>query len=125
MEGFTYLVGGLHPGAERPVSTAAKKKAPEPDSAEAPAAAVAAQERGPARRRRLAKVKMLGRGYEYMDLEPDTEASPEGPFGFTGTATRQAAAAPGGLATLAGDAFGGSSTTPMIPGTWRDEPHDS
>ncbi len=129
MEGFAYMVGGLNL-SERQASTSAKKKALEPDTAEAAAVAAAAQEQAPARRRRRAKATVLGRGYEYMDLDPD--ASPEdprapsvpasgrgaGPLGFAGAVHKADAGEPAGLTTMTDDSFGGSSTTPMMPSTW-------
>jgi PPE-repeat protein len=67
---------------------------------------------------------MVGRGYEYMDLEPEPEPSSEGagPLGFAGARSTGSAAQPAGLTTLAGDTFGGGSTAPMMPSTWGDEP---
>ncbi len=80
---------------------------------------------------------MLGRGYEYMDLEPEADATqyhPDddaaqvaasghgaGPLGFAGTATLETTRA-AGLTTLAGDPLGGGPRIPMMPGTW-DRPH--
>jgi hypothetical protein len=76
---------------------------------------------------------MLGRGYEYMDLEPEPDdlttaaavASGQGagPLGFAGTAAKETAQA-AGLTTLAGDAFGNGPTTPMTPGTRANDPGD-
>jgi PPE-repeat protein len=73
---------------------------------------------------------MLGRGYEYMDLE-DEAASPggervaaaasamgAGTQGFAGTAAKTGAGQAAGLTTLADDALGGSLRMPMMPGTW-------
>ncbi|MGB3523894.1 MAG: hypothetical protein WBA50_20720, partial [Mycobacterium sp.] len=82
-------------------TSARRRKAPEPDAAAAPAEAAVAEEKAKARRRRRVKADMLGRGYEYMDLEDDVE--------------------PSGLTALAADAFGGGATTPMTPGTWMPE----
>jgi PPE-repeat protein len=80
---------------------------------------------------------MLGRGYEYMDLEQELDyagSEPEpavtasdrdaGPIGFAGSAARAGADKPGGLATLTEDQFGGSSTVPMLPSTWGTDPPD-
>ena len=72
---------------------------------------------------------MLGRGYEYMDVdqelnypnsEPAVTASNRnaGPIGFAGSAARAGGPEPSGLATLTEDKFGGSSTVPMLPSTW-------
>ncbi|HEX7321473.1 MAG TPA: PPE domain-containing protein [Mycobacterium sp.] len=97
MDGLLYMVGGMGLDARRAASTSVRtRKAPESDRAEVPEPAAIAEEPAKARRRRRTKVKMLGRGYEYMDLEPE----------------------PAGLTTLAGEPFGGGSTTPMMPGSW-------
>jgi PPE-repeat protein len=74
---------------------------------------------------------MLGRGYEYMDLEDDDDSAGSEPVGavaasgtgtgtqgFAGTAAKSGAGQAAGLATLADDAFGGGPRMPMIPGTW-------
>jgi len=137
--GYPYLVGpGLGSGSSvsTSASAGAKKKAPEPDTAAA-AAAAAAGEQARARRRRRAKLR--GYGHEYMDMnvqvEPDWDAGPgvesvgstlasdqgAGTLGFAGTARRDAAVEAAGLATLAGDGFGGGPTVPMLPGTWDPE----
>jgi PPE-repeat protein len=76
---------------------------------------------------------MLGRGYEYMDLEDeDTSAGSErfaaaasvqgaGTQGFAGTAAKTGAGQAAGLTTLDDDALGGSPRMPMMPGTWGAE----
>lgn len=124
MDAFGYLVGDLASAAKRAVGTSAHKKAPEPDSAVAPAAATPQEPAGSPRRRR-AKVTMLGRGYEYMDLEPDVgqdspTASARGArsLGFAGTLPKQTTPAAAGLTTLAHDYFGGGPRLPMTPATW-------
>lgn len=65
---------------------------------------------------------MVGRGYEYMDLEPEPTVAPSdrggGTLGFTGTAAKQTGTAATGLATLTDDEFGGGPRMPMMPGTW-------
>ena len=100
-----YLVAGASQQARRAAGTSARRrKAPEPDAAAAPVEAVVAEGKVKACRRRRAKADMLGRGYEYMDLEDASEA-----------------VVPSGLTALAADAFGGGATTPMTPGTWRPE----
>jgi PPE-repeat protein len=124
MTGLAYLVGGLPLSSRRAASTSAHTtKAPQPDRAEAPAAAATTPEKTRARRRRRATAQQLGRGYEYMDLEPEPDAAASdrgaGPLGFTGTTSR-AAAAPTGLTTRAGDAFGAGSAAPMMPSTWDE-----
>lgn len=72
---------------------------------------------------------MLGRGYEYMDLDDGSSAGEDlvgaatasatggAPQGFAGIATKTGAG-PAGLAMLADDAFDGSPRMPMIPSTW-------
>ena len=73
MENFAYLVGDLSAAAGAAAVGRARKKAAEPGSAAAPAAAAAPKERDKPQRRRRAKVQMLGRGYEFMDLEDEGE----------------------------------------------------
>ncbi|MFZ0716824.1 MAG: hypothetical protein WAN02_21850, partial [Mycobacterium sp.] len=96
-----------------------------PEGAEIPAAATAPDEPQPVRRRRRAKATMIGRGYEYMDLEPEPSVTASdrhaGPLGFAGSAARASGAEPAGLATLTRDQFGGESTMPMLPGTWNPD----
>ena len=119
------MVGVLAASARRAASTTARAKTPEPDSTEIPAAAPPAQERTPGGRRRQSKVKQLGRGYEYMDLEPEPTVTPSGqgagPLGFAGTASKHAATTAAGLATLSDDDFGGSPRIPMMPSTWGSD----
>lgn len=134
MESFAYLVGGLNSVARKAAGTSAREKASELDSTEAPAVAVMFQEQVRSQRYRRAKAKQLGRGYEYMDLEPDIGQGPNGSsdeqrvasaasdrgagtLGFAGTARKQTTTAAAGLATLADDAFGGGPRMPMMPGT--------
>ncbi len=69
MEHFAYLVGGLSAAAGATAAGRARKTAPEPDSAAAPAAAATPLVNAKTQRRRRAKAQMLGRGYEYLDLE--------------------------------------------------------
>jgi PPE-repeat protein len=139
-----YAVGppGIGFGSEMSTSasSSAKRRAPEPDSAAATAAA-ATREQARARRRRRAKQR--GYGDEFMDMDfqvdPDwdgptgdervasTVASDRGagPLGFAGTVSKRSAEATG-LATLAGDEFGGGPRMPMVPGTWEhDQPGGS
>ena len=64
-------------------------------------------------------ISVIGRGYEYMDMEPsDTGA---GTPGFAGTAAKAEAGPAAGLITLADDGFGGRPRMPMMPGTWSDD----
>ncbi|MDA3638588.1 PPE family protein [Mycobacterium xenopi] len=121
---LSYLVGNLGMGSPTDMSTSAKKKSSTPDAAKTPAAASATGEEGPARRRRRPMLRQIGRGYEYMDLEPEVEATAVaasdhggGPLGFTGT-TRKPTASAAGLTTLRGDAFDGGPRMPLIPGSW-------
>ncbi|PQM46413.1 putative PPE family protein PPE3 [Mycobacterium talmoniae] len=66
---------------------------------------------------------MLGRRYEYLDPEQTIWASDRGagPLGFAGTATKAGTQPATGLATLAGDTFGGGPRIPMVPGSWQPE----
>ncbi|GAA4531861.1 PPE family protein [Mycobacterium paraffinicum] len=133
---YPYIVGGPTVGSGTGTSARAQRKAPEPDSAAAAAAASAsAREAQRARRRRRAPMKDRYRGYEFVDLEPDTDSAGDpfddagwsvasdrgaGPLGFAGTA-RKGGADAAGLATLAGDEFGGGPTLPMLPGSWEPD----
>lgn len=129
-----YVVGppgiGTGSGMAASASSSAKRKAPEPDSA---AAAAAASAREAARARRRQRQRQRGFGDEYMDMNVDVDPDWGGPHpgresvasdqgarnvGFAGTARRNAAAAAGGLTTLADDEFGGAPKIPMMPGTW-------
>lgn len=120
------LVGDLNSAAQarKAVGTGVRKKTPEPDSAEAPAAAAAPEEQVQPQRRRRPKIKQLGRGYEYLDLDPETGHDPTGSpqgagtLGFAGTTHKASPGQVAGLITLPNDAFGGSPRTPMMPGTW-------
>ncbi|GBE65706.1 putative PPE family protein PPE2 [Mycobacterium sp. MFM001] len=120
MDAYGYMVGGLNADARRAASTRSRqRKAPEPDTAISPAPAVTPEEEAQARRRRRAKVSQLGRGYEYMDLEPDEPLASDrgaGSLGFAGTVRKDAASA-AGLTRLSDD-FGGGARMPMMPGTW-------
>jgi PPE-repeat protein len=131
---FAYLMGDLNAVAGAAAAGRARKKAPEPDSAAAPAAAATPKEKDETQRRRRTRVQMLGRGYEYMDLEDESDAGRElvgavtasatgaGHQGLAGTATKTGAGRAAGLTTLADDAFGGGPRMPMIPGTWGADP---
>jgi PPE-repeat protein len=135
-DGFPYLVGGT--SMSWAATGQGKTHQPTSRSAAAAAAAVAAvaADRAPAHRRRHTKGKQLGRGYEYMDLDPNSDSevdgSPKrsrvapavasnqsaGPLGFAGTVDRAGPARAAGLITLPGDASGADPSLPMIPGTW-------
>ncbi|MGZ4564350.1 MAG: PPE domain-containing protein [Mycobacterium sp.] len=136
---FPYLVGGPTIGTDTGMSTGARRKAPEPDSAAAAAAAgVSARERRRARRRRQAALNEDHRGYRYEFIDSDAATGPDplvdpepsavtaassqgaGTLGFAGTASKGTADA-AGLATLAGDEFGGGPTLPMLPGSWEQD----
>lgn len=122
-----YMVGGLDMGARRASGTSARRKAAKkPDSADVPADE-SAEEAAPQRRRRRAKVGMLGRGHEYMDLDQDLAPEPvgvsasgrgAGTHGFAGAAHRVSDVRPAGLTALADDGFGGGTVSPMMPNTW-------
>jgi PPE-repeat protein len=133
---FPYLVGDLGMGS----GISAQAKTHEPTSRSAatgPALAAAASTREPApvRRRRRTKVKQLGRGYEYMNLDDDLgdDAPPggervasaasdqgAGTLGFAGTARKEVTKA-AGLTTLASDEFRDGPRMPMVPGTWEPD----
>jgi PPE-repeat protein len=120
------MIGVLSSTARRAANAAARaKEETHPDVTETPAGAPAAKENPTARRRR-ATVERLGRGHEYMDLEPTVTPSTEGagPLGFSGTAAKVSAGAATGLATLADDDFGGSARMPMMPSTWGGDSPD-
>jgi PPE-repeat protein len=137
---YPYLVGGPTVGASTGLSSSAQRKAPEPDSAAAAAAAgAAARQEERARRRRRAAMNDHHRGYRYEFLDADGGEGPEasvdpattaasdhgaGALGFAGTARKHAAEA-AGLATLAGDGFGGGPSVPMVPGSWEPESFDN
>lgn len=129
-----YLIGpglGLSSRMSTSASSSARRKAPEPDAAAA-AAAASAREAAGARRRQRQRQRQRGYGDEFMDMnvevDPDWGAPPSaealasasgaGPLGFAGTARSAVAPTASGLATLAGDEFGGGPRMPMMPGTW-------
>lgn len=60
----------------------------------------------------------------FIGPEPSAVAAPSGQgagaLGFAGTAGKGVAEA-GGLATLAGDEFGGGPSVPMLPGSWEPD----
>ncbi|ORV13424.1 PPE family protein [Mycobacterium celatum] len=116
---YPYVVGppGVGTGAPMSVRAGAKMNASEPDSAAVGAAAATREDAS--HRRRRTKAKQLGRGYEYMDLEPDVAASDQGAgtLGFAGTARKAGAGQAAGLTTLADDALSGPAM-PMMPSSW-------
>ncbi|ORW93347.1 hypothetical protein AWB92_13425 [Mycobacterium sp. IEC1808] len=132
MEDLAYLVGDLSAVAGAAAAGKARRKARQPDSAAAPASAAIPIEKDRTPRRRRTRAQMLGRGYEYMDLQDESDAGADpvaavaasatgaGPQGFAGTAA-ETVSRPAGLATLADDAFGDGPRMPMIPGTWSGD----
>jgi hypothetical protein len=122
MPAYMYMVGDLGLAAQQAAAASKRAKKKPADAAEIAAVAPLPEERQPVPRRRRAKATMIGRGYEYMDLEPEPTVTPSdrdsGPLGFAGSAAREGAAEPGGLATLTRDQYGGDSTVPMLPSTW-------
>jgi len=123
-----YAVGG----ASLASALSAQAKTHEPTSrgaSKAPAAAVAAAFRATdrIRTRRRQRGRQHAHADEFMDMnvdvEPewDTSTAPSdrdaGPLGFSGTVSKGAERA-SGLATLAGDGFGGGPSMPMLPNTW-------
>lgn len=120
---------GFGSGLSSRACSSARSKAPEPDSA---AAAAVASAREAARSRRRWRAKQRDHGNEFLDMdlavEPDWDQPLDdeaiasdrsaGDLGFGGTARRESVAGATGLATLAGDEFGGGPKAPMLPGTW-------
>jgi PPE-repeat protein len=129
-----YAVGppgiGFDSGMSAAAASRAKRKAPEPDSAAAAAAAAVGAQRQ-ARRRRRAILHDHGNEFADMNVEvnPDWDAprrdaplasgNGAGPLGFAGTVRNEAVERTAGLATLAGDEFGGGPTVPMVPHSWE------
>jgi PPE-repeat protein len=113
-------------GASLASALGAQAKTHEPTSrgaAKAPAAAAADR----IRTRRRQRGRQHAHAHEFMDMNVDVEpewdmsAAPSdrnaGPLGFSGTVSKGAEQATG-LATLAGDGFGGGPNVPMLPNTW-------
>lgn len=132
-----YLVGVLGEGTESRVAGKSLKPASHATTAAAAAAAPAAI-KPEARRRRQQAPRRTDRGYRYEFLDPpsdaelksvaasntagqanSTTASSQGarPAGLAATTVARQQAA--GLTRLAGDAFGGAPTIPMMPSTIR------
>ncbi|CAM3020876.1 PPE family protein [Mycobacterium intermedium] len=130
LDAFGYLVGSLSSDAKRSAATGARKKAREPDAAEASAAGAPAPAAAAATRRKRAKAKEIDRGWGFMDLESDDDP-PEpwvgtsnqggGALGFAGTVRRDSAERAAGLITLADDAYADGPRAPVMPSTW--DPH--
>ncbi|VCT92893.1 putative PPE family protein PPE2 [Mycolicibacterium hassiacum DSM 44199] len=112
-------------------------KAPASDLAASSAAAATASSLAKRRARRKRPEPIHQRQYAdaYMDYEPDPAdtppATPRRPqmsasergadtFGFTGAAARSETREATGLTELAGDAFGGGPTEPLLPGDWEE-----
>ena len=128
-----YAVGppgiGFGSGMSASARSSAKRKAPEPDSAVAAAAAAVRAQRQ-ARRRRRAILRDHGDEFADMNIEVDPDwgaptgdeplasSNGAGPLGFAGTVRNEAVEQAAGLATLAGDEFGGGPMMPMVPGSW-------
>jgi PPE-repeat protein len=123
-----YLVGG----ASLASALSAQAKTHEPTSrgaSKTPAAAAAAAFRATdrVRMRRRQRGRQHAHALEFMnmniDVEPEWDASTApsdrdaGPLGFSGTVSKGCEQATG-LATLAGDGFGGGPSVPMLPNTW-------
>ncbi|MGV0626260.1 PPE domain-containing protein [Mycolicibacter minnesotensis] len=125
-----YVIGP--PGATGRISAQARsqavRKSSNPDEAVA-AAAAAARARTRNRRRRGAHdhADEVIRMHAHMTPTPDErpEASPRasasraGQLGFTGAQAKDDTSA-AGLATLAGDGFGGGPKIPLLPESWSD-----
>jgi PPE-repeat protein len=127
MDSFAYLVGDVNSHVRTQAASSARKKTAAPDSAKAPPIATTPEEETETQRRRRTKAQMLGRGYEYMDLEPDSEpvaagasGGSAGRQGFFGTAAKAGRAA--GLVTLADGGSAGGPRMPMVPSTWEPDP---
>ena len=106
------MVGDLGMGARRSAATSIRERtAAVPDSTRRPAAEGQPDEQVGSRRRRKAKAHQLGRGYEYMDLEPAPSDS------GAGSLERAAQGASGFGATVPT-----MPSMPMMPSTWRPNP---
>ena len=126
MPAHMYLVGDLGLAAQQAAGASKRAAKTAPTGAENVLAATALkQQPQPAHRRRRTKATMIGRGYEYMDLEPEPTVTPSddgsGPLGFAGSAPGKGGAEPSGLSTLTRDRFGGTPTVPMLPTTWNPD----
>ncbi|BBX24355.1 PPE family protein PPE4 [Mycolicibacter terrae] len=139
--GFGYLVAGGDPGAGLGPTLTDRNKAQAPASrVPAAAAAVGSAARDKARARRRRRAVLHDHADEYMDMDSGPSSGPAeepvpapaaagsdrgaGPLGFTGTVGQRRAATASGLATLAGDGFGGGPNVPMLPDTWSENDPD-
>jgi len=119
-------------GAPLASALSAQAKTHEPTSrgaAKAPAtgAAVVAGAKDRTRNRRRHRARLHSHAHEFMDMNVDVDpgwgapTAPSdrdaGPLGFSGTLSKGAEQATG-LAALAGDAFSGGPSMPMLPNTW-------
>jgi PPE-repeat protein len=127
MQGYLYMIGVLSASARRAASQAAKAKAAQPAQDTENPTIAAGPKKTPRPRRGRTTVERLGRGYEYMDLEPTVSPSTQGagPLGFSGTATKVSAGAATGLATLAEDDLSSAPRMPMMPSTWGNDHPDA
>jgi PPE-repeat protein len=122
-----YAVGGAWLASA--LSAPARRHAPTSRGASTARAAAAAAFRATdrIRTRRRQRGRQHAHAHEFMemnvDVEPEWDVSTApsdrgaGPLGFSGTVSKGAEQATG-LATLAGDGFGGGPSTPMLPNTW-------
>lgn len=131
-----YAVGPPGIGAGPGMSAGAKTQEPTSrGSAKAPEIASAAVvSEGRRRRRRRAGSRAHGDEYVDMNVQVDPgwggrqlgsgqleSGQGAGPLGFAGTVRKKAAAQATGLVTLDGDYFGGATTIPLVPGSWKPD----
>ncbi len=136
---FAYMVsfgGDPETGAGPTLGGRGGVKAP---AATIPAAGAAAPNRAEARARRRRRAALRDYGDEFLDMDSGIGIPPDhgeeerlastvasgtgaGPLGFAGTAQKETAFHAAGLTKLAGDEFGGGPRTPMVPGTWDEDP---
>jgi PPE-repeat protein len=121
----SYLVGVLGAKSQAGADRKAQRPAADPAAAAAPAAAATAGQQQARRRRRTAP-KRIDRGYRYEFLDAEPETPPDGDSSVASDQAAEPVAAvttcsrrPAGLTRLAGNAFGGGPTAPMMPGSWR------
>ncbi|OBK56398.1 hypothetical protein A5657_09720 [Mycobacterium kubicae] len=89
-----------------------------------PAVAATPREQPRVERRRKAKANKLGRGYEYADLEPDSDDDGDHvSSGFVGVSLKTGTAS--GLKTLTGNGFDDGPHMPMMPSTWDADPPET